>query len=958
MKLPGLKFAANVVSLLLIFSFLLVFFPPQLILSNTTTTGGDMGSHFVPAHYLKNYLMPHGKLIGWYPHWMAGTPMLQFYFVPPYLLMAVLSIFIPLEISFKLVTILGVFLLPLTTFFMMRFLGFEFPTPAIASGFTTLFLFLESHSQWGGNIPSTLAGEFSYMLSFSLTILLMGSMYLGVKRNMHVILNSVLLAMVVLTHIYTAIFITLLSLFFLLVDNRCRNFIYLLRVFSLAGLISGFWTIPLIAKLGFSAAPKDVFFGFPSLDVVIVPQFTLFYILAAVSVASGILGRDRRILYFLWAVLSAIVLILSIKYINLLYVRFVPFTYFIPLLMASDGLGRLSRNLKARWLFPIIVVLSTLIWVNFGIPGVISEAGKLTGYGDNPMLKAAESHTRDFPLISHGIAYIPHWIKWNYEGLEEKNTYGTFLKLNDYLRNSNLSGRVDFEYSNSYNKFGTPRVFEASPVFSNRSVLESLLLESSLTFPFFYYIQKEVSEDAWWPGFPLEIPGFNPKAGADDLRLYNVKYFVASSSKVKNALADSSRYRLIEEIDEFNIYLVNEDSAYVEALDREPVLVVTDNWKKFTYDWISMGYKDVPLVFTSSPDDYDLGRFRIIVLDKPVRIQNDNIRVFYPENITQALESSREIGADCTVTESLREEEILVDTTCINRPLIVKVSYFPNWMVEGAGRIYIASPSLMLIFPERERVRIYYGETLADGAGNISSIIGFLIVFYWLLTRNRGFRERVHGRLLIPVRYSRLEDRISLFRDRLRYVPSLLKSNWRWVLLVSAVSSLLLIVVFHLNEQSKCSEFCLSRGFSGGGKVFRSEIIDRYSLGYNHKSENQKHNFECTAICDESRGDMVYVSNGYVQFDLSVVEDADNKLFLKMFDNVRCRSGDLYLNNIFVERVEGTGKFGWHDFEFKIPGEFINSSKITVKLEHSNLECYGWDLSEAYIHSSSCKCYE
>ncbi|OYT41270.1 MAG: hypothetical protein B6U86_02685 [Candidatus Altiarchaeales archaeon ex4484_43] len=76
------EFITNCISILLILSFLLVFFTPDLILSDTTTTGGDMGSHYVLAHYMKNYLLPHKKLIGWYPHWMAGTPMFQFYFAP------------------------------------------------------------------------------------------------------------------------------------------------------------------------------------------------------------------------------------------------------------------------------------------------------------------------------------------------------------------------------------------------------------------------------------------------------------------------------------------------------------------------------------------------------------------------------------------------------------------------------------------------------------------------------------------------------------------------------------------------------------------------------------------------------------------------------------------------------------------------------------------------------------
>jgi len=94
-------------------------------------------------------------------------------------------------------------------------------------------------------------------------------------------------------------------------------------------------------------------------------------------------------------------------------------------------------------------------------------------------------------------------------------------------------GRINVEYSATYNSLGTPRLFEVSPVFTDRSVMEGLLLESSVTFPYLYYLQKEVSEDSWWPGFALKMPKRNLTMGADDLRLFNVKTYAVVSDTVK-----------------------------------------------------------------------------------------------------------------------------------------------------------------------------------------------------------------------------------------------------------------------------------------------------------------------------------------------------------------------------------------------------------------------------------------
>ena len=166
-----------------IFSFLLCYFEPHLLFSKTITTGGDTGSHYYTAEYLKNYLLPRLKVSGWCQGNLAGFPMLQNYFPLPFFLMALLSWVIPLEISFKLITVLGTFLLPPCTYLFFRFLRQPFPVPVMAAVFTLPFLFMEGNSMWGGNIPSTLAGTFCYSLGFALAILWLGLLYRAITEQ-------------------------------------------------------------------------------------------------------------------------------------------------------------------------------------------------------------------------------------------------------------------------------------------------------------------------------------------------------------------------------------------------------------------------------------------------------------------------------------------------------------------------------------------------------------------------------------------------------------------------------------------------------------------------------------------------------------------------------------------------------------------------------------------------------
>ncbi|MHA2219535.1 MAG: hypothetical protein ACXACY_26810, partial [Candidatus Hodarchaeales archaeon] len=85
---------------------------------------------------------------------------------------------------------------------------------------------------------------------------------------------------------------------------------------------------------------------------------------------------------------------------------------------------------------------------------------------------------------------------------------------------------------------------------------------------------------------------------------------------------------------------------------------------------------------------------------------------------------------ECLIEEEVFTEEIRITTNCIGTPHIVKVTYFPNWRVEGADAIYLVSPSFMLVYPELEDVRIYYGRTFIDNLGIILTAFGLIILFF------------------------------------------------------------------------------------------------------------------------------------------------------------------------------------------------------------------------------------
>src|SRR5690606_21294136 len=108
-------------------AFVFTQFHPDLIFSDTTPAGGDMGAHVWSPAYLRDHLLPHGRLSGWTPDWYAGFPAMQFYMVLPMLAIVALSVVVPYGVAFKLVTISGVVSMPVSAYLFGRLTRQPFP---------------------------------------------------------------------------------------------------------------------------------------------------------------------------------------------------------------------------------------------------------------------------------------------------------------------------------------------------------------------------------------------------------------------------------------------------------------------------------------------------------------------------------------------------------------------------------------------------------------------------------------------------------------------------------------------------------------------------------------------------------------------------------------------------------------------------------------------------------------
>src|SRR5215203_2343717 len=170
--------------------FVLFQLQPDLLLRNTTPAGGDTGAHVWWPAFLRDHLLPQGRIAGWAPDWYAGFPAGQFYFPLPALLIVALDTLVPYSIAFKLVTALGAIALPAAAYVFGRGLRAPSPAPVLFAVGATLFLFFKgdpgtgveatqiANNQhiMGGNLASTLAGEYSFTLALALGLFFLGAL--------------------------------------------------------------------------------------------------------------------------------------------------------------------------------------------------------------------------------------------------------------------------------------------------------------------------------------------------------------------------------------------------------------------------------------------------------------------------------------------------------------------------------------------------------------------------------------------------------------------------------------------------------------------------------------------------------------------------------------------------------------------------------------------------------------
>ena len=664
---------------------------PALFIANTPT-GGDMGAHVLLPQILQDSLLGNFRIQGWSQAWYAGFPALFFYFPLPAMLTVILNAVLPYGVAFKLATIMGLVTMPAASYFFVRSMGFHRIVAGIA-GFTgSMYVFMESFSILGGNIKSTLAGEFSFSWALSLSLVYLGIVIRDQAEGRRFSPKAgVVLALLAMSHIIPTALVVVVSLPLLL---RKRAAGPLVMSWMVGFGIAAFWAVPLL--LTASGMTSDMNWspvrgligdgGYEQIATPLPNEFFPIFILGLLGMAWSVYRRENVVVPITMVAVSAV----AYRWLpdwglsKIYNGRLLPFWYVGFFIFAGIAIGlavmRLSRLFAER--------------------------------EENQLVAGAVAVLLLFNISVAGIHDTPGWASWNYTGYEGKAAWPELEALLDQV-DQLPEGRIMWEAaSDELNKYGTPMALMLLPYFSpGRTSMEGLFFESSLTTPFHFLNAAEVS---WKPSNPVRgliYRNFDFERGIKHLELYGVSYYIAMTDEAKEE-AVKFDLELISATPIWSIFKLPENQL-VDAAKFEPVVYAGDeSFVDASLQW----YDDLSIID------------RWMVKEGPESWQRVSTVGDWPPPTT--------IDQTVTVTDIVMDDNsVSFKTDGIGVPHLVKTSYFPNWTVEGADGPYRASPSLMIVVPTQENVVLQFSRSPAEKVGMGLTAATFLGLGIWAYRR-------------------------------------------------------------------------------------------------------------------------------------------------------------------------------------------------------------------------------
>jgi hypothetical protein len=602
------------------------------------------------------------------------------------------------------------------------------------------FLFDRSFTIYGGNVASTLAGEFAFSMSLALALLFVGLVLRGLETGRHRAAAAVALGLCALCHVIPAIFAVVAAVVALALRPGRGRVVWVASVGVVGALLASFWALPFVLRraylndMGWEKLTTYAEHLVPGrlgelssrlaggeANAAVPGDLTWIALLALLGTVVSLMLRRR-----LGTFLAVLGLIFAVAFVlapqgRLWNARLLPFWYLCLYLLAALAVSELVTALvtvmsRTPLRSGAVATAGLSVSVAAVALGVVALPLRTLPFG-----RVSEDGAKYswFGISTADRSFIPDWVRWNYAGYERKDAWPEYRDVVDAMAEVGRDrgcGRAMWEYEAELDRYGTPMALMLLPYWTDGCIgsMEGLYFEASATTPYHFLNQAELSAKPSSAQRDLPYGSLDVERGVEHLQLLGVRYYMAfSPSAVAQADADPD-LSPVASSGPWRVYEVA-GSDLVEPLEAEPAVVRGVDrggrtWLDPAVDWyLDADAHDVFLA-ADGPRSWP----RIDPGDDPPR------RRVAPATVSDV----------ATTTDSVSFEVDRAGT-----PILVKASYFPNWKADGAEGPWRVTPNLMVVIPTDERVKLTYGTTPVDLGAWALTLLGVAAV---ILLARRG----------------------------------------------------------------------------------------------------------------------------------------------------------------------------------------------------------------------------
>ena len=464
--------------------------------------------------------------------------------------------------------------------------------------------------------------------------------------------------------------------------------------------------------------------------------------------------------------------------------RILPFLYLMRLLLMMVGIVDLvyfvTRALKGRslnitevWLTGAaiaatvgVVIMSMELFLFRNFPGAgLKERDGSTCYVQSQSCRYSLFIDAWSPISltpTSRDALADGWTSYNFNGYEGRPAYHEYKSLVEAMAalgentDANLGcGRAVWENNGETGQYGTTMALMLLPHWTDGCITsqEGVFFEASATTPYHFLSVAAMSQNSSNPVRELRYIDNNANVGVPMLQKLGIKYVMVFTQAAKDQASGRDDLDLVATSGPWEIYRVA-DSDVVVPLTVQPVVVnerdgdqrernleLGTSWFQNESEWAALPAMDGPDEWQRIDVMIDYGRR---VGEKPMD-PGRRVDILVPADPIESVKLP-----EIEVTNyHLGEQDLTFDVSQIGVPVLVKVSYFPNWEVDGADGPYRVAPNMMVVIPTSTHVRLHYEASTLDQVSYALTFLGFGWLIFWRIKGDAKHRN-THPFLINP----------------------------------------------------------------------------------------------------------------------------------------------------------------------------------------------------------------